>query len=800
MKHPLVVASLLSFTPLAHANTVGHWQIDPTGWPSFSISAANHMKQQQHLFGNSRINAVTNQQGATQLFVANRAFAYFGRQYGGGYSYIVPKNKTQATQWQANFPTLQKQQFGINYADRQSQLGALQVKHHIYAPTNQTSLAADPNYLIDALTLSNSSKQTLTFDHYEIWDASYFPVSSPVQWFRPNEKNSDLGWITRAQELARIAFSLSFHPQIDRSQNGIRVSRAWAGNDPLPAEKQINANNYFVPTIALQSDAADSKFIAISNKAALTTLPTAALQTFFKDLMAPVLLVKTPITLAAHQQKTLYFRYGLTNSAGNMPLIYDHMPAPKVTAMPNSKPPELPSEKAQVLQREFLWKIGQLQSWSLYRSYYDRFAIPQGSVYTYLQGFDGASRDLLQMVPILSITQPTLGKQMLEMVMSLQQSQPKTGQGAGNLTYGLHGYGCAGDKSCQTAIPINNGLRSDLDLYFLWAFDAYAQQTAPTTLAKWLTSSAVKYYPQTALPPKGVTDYTPLSHLKIAIQHLIESVGVGPHGLIRVRDGDWNDGILNISEYDGHPIDEAASIAHGESIVVSQMAVSILPQIAERLRPYDPALAEKTLEFVRSLAAPLRQVWLHHTNGDWFARAYVVDKSGQPQLLGDRYIDLEAQVWALQNDNFVKFGILSREQQIKLLQTIHDQLDAPSKIGATIWPTNTRVPIPAKDGLAMTDKLSWSSIRQLLTLAYAQFPETRTYAWQALYRTSFAHHAEVFPNVWSGQLSGPDGWNITDGRSWDFIAVVQEQFPYANSNPNAMWSWAYYNLTKPNHS
>lgn len=59
-----------------------------------------------------------------------------------------------------------------------------------------------------------------------------------------------------------------------------------------------------------------------------------------------------------------------------------------------------------------------------------------------------------------------------------------------------------------------------------------------------------------------------LDHLRAAFYHLRDKVGLGSHQLIKLGDGDWDDGIALV---DPSPTAYAFTIAEGESIPNSQV-------------------------------------------------------------------------------------------------------------------------------------------------------------------------------------------------------------------------------------
>src|SRR6185503_15013603 len=83
---------------------------------------------------------------------------------------------------------------------------------------------------------------------------------------------------------------------------------------------------------------------------------------------------------------------------------------------------------------------------------------------------------------------------------------------------------------------------SDLDLFFLLALTEYLSATGDMDFLR----LKIPFYSAGELPtlPPGAQDTTVLDHARAAVKHLIEVVKVGDHGLIRIGDGDWSDGVV----------------------------------------------------------------------------------------------------------------------------------------------------------------------------------------------------------------------------------------------------------------
>src|SRR6185436_17926306 len=104
-----------------------------------------------------------------------------------------------------------------------------------------------------------------------------------------------------------------------------------------------------------------------------------------------------------------------------------------------------------------------------------------------------------------------------------------------------------------------------------------------------------------------------------------------------------------------------------------QMAVAILPRVADLIEDRDPALAAE----IRGRIEPLRQAAAATWTGSFFGRAYF----GDGKLAYADRPSLEAQVWALIGDTFE-----APEDRATLIATVRALLDDPSPTGAMLVP------------------------------------------------------------------------------------------------------------------
>jgi hypothetical protein len=300
-------------------------------------------------------------------------------------------------------------------------------------------------------------------------------------------------------------------------------------------------------------------------------------------------------------------------------------------------------------------------------------------------------------------------------------------------SYAFQGHGMLDDASIHSA-------PSDLDLFFVWALSEYVGATGDEAF---LDQSA-PYWPRESRP--GATVW---QHLTGAVRHLFDVVGTGEHGLIRIQTGDWSDGIVLEAP------DRDLAVAKGESVPNTQMAVAVLPRVADLIEPRDGKLASEIRERVVGYRDALKQTW----TGEQFVRCYFGE--GKPHY--DKTINLESQIWALVADTFED----PADREI-LIAKIGEKLDNPSPIGATLTP-----------GAQV-----WPAISAPLTWGYAQSDEAR--AWKHFTRNTMTAHALAFPDDWYGIWSGPDGVSSKSGWTWSSQVTPMKDFPVQNNNYHAM--------------
>jgi Glycosyl hydrolase 36 superfamily, catalytic domain len=372
------------------------------------------------------------------------------------------------------------------------------------------------------------------------------------------------------------------------------------------------------------------------------------------------------------------------------------------------------------VEREVTWNYYYLRSGFTYDDFFHQHIISQGGIYQYVWGFQGAARDPLQHVLPFVFSDPDLVKEVLR--YTLKEVRPD-----GSIPYGIVGHGMPQ--------PTTGDDSSDMPLWLLWAASEYILATRDV---RFLDSDVVTVYGANA----GRESVRNL--LARCYKHLIDDVKTGPHGLMRMLYDDWNDALL----WGWVPQALANEVVEkSESVLNSAMAAYVFDYYARMLlyAGDDGRIATP----IQRKAAEHRNAVRAQWTGKWFRRAWLGPTLG---WLG-KGLWLEPQPWAILG------GVCSEEQTRTLVQNIDQELRRPSPIGAMSLMDTSDQDVPhgalhLEPGTRLGGGVS-PSLNQMLIWALAGVDGAM--AWDEWKKNSFARHAEVYPEIWYGTWSGPDG-------------------------------------------
>lgn len=753
------------------SGTPGRWTRDAQGLPAYdylidenrddrarypTTDEEDH-REHFHALGNDRINAAFANDGYVQVFTQDRGATWLNQldeasqNFAGGFSYLEDGQASWATayKWRPA-GARSRRRFGLNYAEAELTYNGVRVRRRIYAPRG------DQPAVLCEVTIENLGTAAKDLRHYEYWDVGRRQLR--VEWLASGVLNRTIPERLRASRDALNAL-WDETPSYSADQRLLQVRRSPAPGSAgrLPAATDVSpidavpGDPYLQAVIgevaAVYTDQA-AFFGQGGVRAPDAVRGRAAGQVGVKKNGAgqPHLLVlRSDLSLQPGEQRLMRFVYGYTPAGQSAPVVDPAWRTPGDLAVRTTQAVagellHFQAPRTPWLQRELAWHSAQLLGSVGYNEYFGRHVAPQGSAYLYLHGVDGAPRDLLLFALPLCYLRPQLARELLQLTLGLVHRADR------RMSYAYHGYGVLDDAIIHTA-------PSDLYLFFLLALNEYLAVTGDTTIL----DEPVEPYPRGSGPPQ-----TGFVQARLGIRHLLDVIGTGAHGLVRVQTGDWSDGIVLQAK------DRDLAIAKGESVPNTQLAAYVLPRAAAWVRARDPALADELVRRGGELKAAAVQQWA----GEFFTRAYFGD--GVPY--GNDRLHLEAQVWPL------IAGLAEGDKLPALLAAIEQRVDGPSPIGAFV------IENPEDRQAGQT----WPAITGLLTWGYARAERTRPeLAWGSLERMTMRAHARAFPDMWAGIWSGADAsygarGGAAPGATWTSEVTPMTDFPVFNNNLHAM--------------
>ncbi|MCL4507252.1 MAG: hypothetical protein M1434_01450 [Chloroflexi bacterium] len=679
--------------------------------------------------------------------------------YAGGFAYLDDGQEAWASAYRYRPAGCDvSRTFGIGRCETTATYRNIRVTRQVYAPSGD-----DPLLLSD-VRVDNLGKSAVDLRYYEYWDVNIQRLQ--LQWLRT-------GAFAAAGDEARRALNDDYIPSVtlDEQWRTLRFHQQPRPGAPQGNETAISDVDRLPYDVFLTNLSGSHIAACYSDKASFFgqggAVQPDAVRTRSNDQPAPkpnsppvdaampyCLVLRHDLHLEPGAGINLRFGHGAARPGDSLLFLDKYRSEDTLERTVQCWKEHLVyflADGERALQREVAWHTHNLLAATVYSDYYNAHVVPQGSAYLYLHGADGAPRDQALFALPLVYIRPKLAREMLCLLMSLMHAD------SGALPYAFTGYGYHSNALGVHTVP------SDLDLFLLLALNEYLAASGD---AAFLDAEA-PFYPRGAQPqpPFGMSV---LDHIRVALHHLMETVGTGENGLLRIGDGDWSDSIVIDSVLNGLPlgINLENTREHGESVPNSQMALYVLPRIAALLDMRDPELAGR----IRAFTAGLQKAVMLQWNGRWFTRAVLRDLADDPVIVADDWISLEAQPWALISGVAARMGRQGVEGV--LIDMIRRLLDDPSPIGA---PLNER-------------GMVWPAVSQLLTWGYTR--SRPDLAWRSLKRNTFAARSRVFPTVWHGVWSGPDGVYSVDnsnaGQTWVNMATPMTDFPVMNANPDAM--------------
>lgn len=453
----------------------------------------------------------------------------------------------------------------------------------------------------------------------------------------------------------------------------------------------------------------------------------------------PVLSLDGEMDFEKGETRELWFRFGVEQGSCTDPeALYSSSLRGLLERLPTATSTALP-----MAAREVPWHAAILTGGACADAVLGGHTLDQATGYAFGLGLNGAARDPLQHALPLIYTEPDLA-------LSVLRNTLAWGRPDGYLPWCIDG---AKQARGGAAMPTYQAA-SDLTLWALWLAAEYAAATGD--LDSFMLPAP--FHPEHAFAPVSVFE-----HLRRNFNYLVNNIGLGPHGHLRVLDCDWADGHMGEIKRAGLTRTDVA--ARGESVLNSAMAAWVLPVWAGLCaRLGDHQMADEARRFAEQLRLATAREW----NGRWFHRGRCDDI-----IVGGDSLFLETQPWA------ILCGAATEQQSRTLLNTIDELLRAGSPLGAReCWPVPAEEISSGRPGEALAGGV-WFSLQMTLIWAAARFsPELAQDEWR---RFTLTNHTNVYPDVWEGTLSGPDAYNAPasqrPGRTWAFSGFALQQFP-----------------------
>jgi hypothetical protein len=471
---------------------------------------------------------------------------------------------------------------------------------------------------------------------------------------------------------------------------------------------------------------------------------------------ASALLLERHLTLQPQESKTMCFLYGYAPQGfeiNDLVAKYSAEPAQwwsRSSAAWKNDGVRFSVPAEPWVERETSWHNYYLRSNLTYDSFFRERILSQGHVYQYIIGFQGAARDPLQHALPFIFSSPDVVRGIIR--YTLKEIQPD-----GSIPYGIVG----------SSVPMPVVYRpSDMEMWLLWLASEYVLATRD----KSFLDEKISAYPRREV---SANDPTVREFLRRSFVHLVEGIGVGKHGLMRLSNGDWNDDIVV-----GHvPQAQADEVRQdGESVLNAAMACYVLDHYA-RLLNYvgDTKDAGEAHAKAEAQRQAVRAYWVER----WFRRAWLGQNLG---WIGEDQLWLEPQPWAIVG------GAATPEQRKTLVAALDELVRKPSPIGAMLESHGD--PAMASPFGVLTNGGVWPSING--TLIWALALEDGAQAWDEWKKNSLAMHAEAYPEIWYGIWSGPDYYNSVLSRYPGQTMFAEAPSPDHKTQADLGFNWTDY--------
>ncbi len=392
--------------------------------------------------------------------------------------------------------------------------------------------------------------------------------------------------------------------------------------------------------------------------------------------------------------------------------------------------PSFSREPDPKIRREMQWNVAVLEAMATWREYYNETVVPQGTVYDYTWGNMASSRDLAQHALPLCHTNPAIARSVLRFLM--KRIVPD-----GELKLNDEGFGWSPSGAQQT---------SDQQLFFFLLLAEYLRVTRDATIL----TDQIEYYPRDCSGHD-----TGLAHVRQAFLFLRDRISVGPHGIVRRWNSDWNDMFF----FWPTTMPYNRMFEEGESHMNSAMAIVILGDLASALDASKVSAAD-LIAAMREYRGQLLESWMKDLGDRTFPRRAWTSYSS---ALGEKEMWLEPQGFALLIPEF------GADRKLRLYEELKQRL----LVGESMGPRQIEAPVqqPGTPGGSRENGGFWYALSGPLILGVATFDNEA--AEGLMRRMTFDNYAKSYPKYWTGRWSASDSLDSsllkTNGLSENMI-------------------------------
>lgn len=777
---------------------MGCWIEDEWGLPAYEymcdqdndraaefFTTCGPSRRHWHQLGNGRLNAIACNSGEIQVMEASRGLQWLNFRDpaafcpGGGIAAVCDTGTLETDLYFPGAPAAgYRRIFGCGYFRKISTLCGLAVDHRIIAPFG------DDPVLLCEIICTNPGGDAADVSVMQFFGVNLHYMIASLVYTTPQRTHfSPSPFINNIAVAANNFVSTFTDTEKRRSQFGrrFRFDGTLSGdrrtvivtpsyNGSKPGREKRSSKNYCPLPMFLSMPGVDPGAIITAPAALLERdggfrkSPPARKYNLLED-GAPAgnhkytcLCCGSTVTLAPGETRTLRFLYGCAEETEIAGLVNKYSQLIEKTEKSGgmmARNAELWSNNTASFSapaagkdsewsaRETRWHSYYSLSAAMRDEYYGCDFVPQGGAYEYLHGFRGAVRDMALYIAGITYLSPPLARELLRYCFSMMTPR-------GRVMYLCHGYG-------KTSGAIVHEDPTDLQLFLFWAVTEYVFFTGDRSVLD----------AEVRLQGRGGERASVRDLIPLALDYLYGEIGLGRHGLVRVGDGDWSDGISLFVD------NRRKLVRRGESLFNSALALYAMPRLADLMEEWAPEEARRARGFADALRQPVLDSW----NGKWFYRMY--DGDGRP--VGDKRLFLEHHTWLLIS------RVLPDDMAASVIRHIYKILDRPSPFGQYVLypPMKTQFDqfAPGWDVNGGT----WFAMSHLLTWAYGIYDAEL--GWHSFRKNSLAMKATVDPHIWYGIWSGPDSYNADHaprpGETFFHLPTPGADFPVMNLNLHA---------------